>query len=218
MRRDGPSPDYLPTAAPAARLIEELHRLPGIGPKSAQRLTYHLIRLSPEDAKELAEAIIAVKEQVSLCSVCFNITDQVPCRLCSDPSRDRTLLCAVEEPLDVLALERTRAFHGLYHVLHGAISPMNGVGPDDLRVKELLERLRAAPEGSADAAGPEVQEVILATNPTLEGEATSMYLHRLLTPLGVRVTRLARGLPTGTELEYADETTLVRALQGRQPI
>lgn len=218
MRQDGPSSDHLPTAAPAARLIEELHRLPGIGPKSAQRLTYHLIRLPPEDAKELAEAIIAVKEQVSLCSVCFNITDQDPCRLCSDPNRDRTLLCAVEEPLDVLALERTRAFHGLYHVLHGAISPMNGVGPDDLRVKELLERLRVSSDGSADSAGPEVQEVILATNPTLEGEATSMYLHRLLTPLGLRVTRLARGLPTGTELEYADETTLVRALQGRQPI
>ena len=216
MRPDGPPRDYLPTAAPAARLIEELHRLPGIGPKSAQRLTYHLIRVSPDDAKELAEAIIAVKEQVSLCSVCFNITDQNPCRLCADPNRDRTLLCAVEEPLDVLALERTRAFHGLYHVLHGSISPMNGVGPDDLRVRELLERLRPAPDGSPDAAGSEVQEVILATNPTLEGEATSMYLHRLLTPLGLRVTRLARGLPTGTELEYADETTLVRALQGRQ--
>ena len=218
MRQDGPPPDYLPTAAPAARLIEELHRLPGIGPKSAQRLTYHLIRLPPDDARELAQAIIAVKEQVSLCSVCFNITDQDPCRLCSNPNRDRTLLCAVEEPLDVLALERTRAYHGLYHVLHGAISPMNGVGPDDLRVKELLDRVRVAPDGSADSAGSEVQEVILATNPTLEGEATSMYLHRLLTPLGLRVTRLARGLPTGTELEYADETTLVRALQGRQPI
>ena len=218
MRQDGPSPDYLPTAAPAARLIEELHRLPGIGPKSAQRLTYHLIRLPPDDARELAQAIIAVKEQVSLCSVCFNITEQDPCPLCADPNRDRTLLCAVEEPLDVLALERTRAYRGLYHVLHGAISPMNGVGPDDLRVKELLDRLRVAPDGSADGGGPEVQEIILATNPTLEGEATSMYLHRLLTPLGVRVTRLARGLPTGTELEYADETTLVRALQGRQPI
>ena len=216
MRQDGPPPDFLPTAAPAARLIEELHRLPGIGPKSAQRLTYHLIRLPPDDAKELAEAIIAVKEQVSLCSVCFNITDQDPCRLCADPNRDRTLLCAVEEPLDVLALERTRAYHGLYHVLHGAISPMNGVGPDDLRVKELLDRLRVAPEGSPDAARVEFQEVILATNPTLEGEATSMYLQRLLIPLGLRVTRLARGLPTGTELEYADETTLVRALQGRQ--
>ena len=217
MRQDGPPPDYLPTAAPAARLIEELHRLPGIGPKSAQRLTYHLIRLPPDDAKELAQAIIAVKEQVSLCSVCFNITDQDPCRLCADPNRDRTLLCVVEEPLDVLALERTRAYHGLYHVLHGVISPMNGVGPDDLRVKELLDRLRVEPDGSGDSGGSEVQEIILATNPTLEGEATSMYLHRLITPLGLRVTRLARGLPTGTELEYADETTLVRALQGRQP-
>ena len=216
MRQDGPPPDYLPTAAPAARLIEELHRLPGIGPKSAQRLTYHLIRLPPDDAKELAQAIIAVKEQVSLCSVCFNITDQDPCRLCADPNRDRTLLCVVEEPLDVLALERTRAYHGLYHVLHGVISPMNGVGPDDLRVKELLDRLRVEPDGSGDSGGSEVQEIILATNPTLEGEATSMYLHRLITPLGLRVTRLARGLPTGTELEYADETTLVRALQGRQ--
>ena len=172
--------------------------------------------MPPDDAKELAQAIIAVKEQVSLCSVCFNITDQDPCRLCADPNRDRTLLCVVEEPLDVLALERTRAYHGLYHVLHGAISPMNGVGPDDLRVKELLDRLRVAPDGSGDSGGSEVQEVILATNPTLEGEATSMYLHRLITPLGLRVTRLARGLPTGTELEYADETTLVRALQGRQ--
>jgi len=194
------------TAPTVARLIEELNRLPGIGPKTAQRLAYHIIRMPLESARALAEAILAVKERVRLCSLCQNLTDQDPCPICTDPSRDRSRLCVVEEPLDVLALERTRAYRGLYHVLHGVISPMAGIGPEDLKVRELLERLRAGG----------VEEVILATNPSLEGEATAMYLHRLLAPLGVRVTRLARGLPVGGELEYADELTLIRALEGRQ--
>lgn len=194
------------TAPTVARLIEELNRLPGIGPKTAQRLAYHIIRMPPEAARALAEAILAVKERVRLCSLCQNLTDQDPCALCTAPDRDRSLLCVVEEPLDVLALERTRAYRGLYHVLHGVISPMAGVGPEDLKIRELLERIRAGG----------VAEVILATNPSLEGEATAMYLHRLLAPLGVRITRLARGLPMGGELEYADELTLIRALEGRQ--
>ena len=207
----------LPTAAPVARLIEAFNRLPGIGPKSAQRLTYHLVRMPAQEAETLAEAIQAVKEGVGLCSVCLNITDQDPCAVCTSPERDRSSVCVVEEPLDVLAIERTRVYQGQYHVLHGAISPLNGVGPDELRVRELLVRLRPGedghgPQGTEDA----IREVILATNPNLEGEATAMYLHRLLAPLGIQVTRLARGLSTGGELEYADELTLVRAFEGRQ--
>jgi len=200
--------DFSSTAQPVSKLIEEFHTLPGIGPKSAQRLTYHLVRMPEEEARALAEAILAVKDKIVLCSTCQNITDSDPCLICQGEGRDRTKICVVEEPLDILALERTREYKGLYHVLHGVISPMDGIGPDDLKIKELLARLQ----------GGVVEEVILATNPNLEGEATAMYLHRMLAPLGVRVTRLARGLPFGADLEYADEVTLTRALEGRQEI
>ena len=191
-----------------ARLIEELNKLPGIGPKSAQRLAFHLLRTSETQAKALAEAILSVKEKIVLCSVCQNITEIDPCHLCQNNQRDATKICIVEEPLNTLALERTRCYNGLYHVLHGAISPMDGIGPDQLKVKELVHRLR---DGS-------VKEIILATNPNLEGEATAMYLQRLITPLGIQVTRLARGLPFGSDLEYADDVTLTRALEGRQQV
>ncbi len=194
------------TAAPLARLIEEFYKLPGIGPKSAQRLAYYLLRMPTAEARSLAEAIIEMKERVTFCSICQNVTEVDPCRVCSDERRDRSVICVVEEPLDILALERTHAYCGLYHVLHGAISPMDGIGPEDLKVAELLNRLRSG----------QVQEIILATNPNLEGEATSMYLSRLLSPLGPKVTRLARGLPVGGDLEYADDVTLARALEGRQ--
>ena len=192
--------------APVARLVDEFHKLPGIGPKSAQRLTYYMIRMPEEDARSLAEAIIAVKERVILCSQCFNITEADPCGICSSPTRDRSRICVVEEALDVLAMERTHSFKGLYHVLHGVISPMNGIGPEDLKIAPLLERLK----------GNEVEEVILATNPNLEGEATSMYVHRLIEPLGMRITRPSRGLPMGGDLVYADEVTLAHAMEGRQ--
>ena len=195
-------------AAPVSRLIEEFHRLPGIGPKSAQRLTYHILRASMDDAKALVEAILTVKERIVLCGVCQNLTDVNPCIICADSARDPSMVCVVEEPLDILALERTRSFKGLYHVLHGVISPMDGIGPNDLKVRELLDRVG---RGS-------IVEVIMATNPNLEGEATSMYVHRLLSPLGVRVTRLARGLPMGSDLEYADEMTLTRAIENRQEL
>ena len=195
-------------AAPVARLIEELHRLPGVGPKGAQRLAYHLLRASRDEAQALADAIIEVKERISLCSICENMTDVDPCLICADDARDRSLICVVEEPLDILAMERTRGYRGLYHVLHGSISPMEGVGPEQLKVRELLERLR---DGT-------VHEVIMATNPNLEGEATAMYVSRLLQPLGLRVTRLARGLPMGGDIEYADDLTLARALENRQEI
>ena len=194
------------TAEPVARLIEEFNKLPGIGPKTAQRLTFHLLRMPAEEARGLAEAIVEVKERIGFCSTCFNITESDPCWVCRG-ARDRSMSCVVEEPLDVLALERTHAYKGLYHVLHGAISPMEGIGPEELRIRELLGRL-----------GEGVQEVILATNPNLEGEATAMYLTKLLTPLGPRVTRLARGLPVGGDLEYADEVTLTRALEGRREL
>jgi recombination protein RecR len=195
-------------AAPVAKLIEELHRLPGIGPKGAQRLAYHLLRASKEEATALAEAIVEVKERITLCSQCQNTTDVDPCSICSDSNRDRSVICVVEEPMDILAIERTRGHRGLYHVLHGSISPMEGIGPEQLKVRELLERLR-------DGV---VTEVIMATNPNLEGEATSMYVSRLLQPLGTRVTRLARGLPMGGDLEYADDLTLARALENRQEL
>ncbi len=194
------------TAAPLARLIEEFYRLPGIGPKSAQRLAYYLLRMPAADARSLAEAIVEVKDKVTLCSICQNVTEIDPCRICTDSARDRSIMCVVEEPLDILALERTGSYNGLYHVLHGAISPMDGIGPDDLKMRELLDRLRDG----------ETKEIILATNPNLEGEATSMYLGRPIGPLGLRVTRLARGLPAGGDLEYADDVTLTRALEGRQ--
>lgn len=202
-------PEQLGAApAPVAKLIDAFHKLPGIGPKSAQRLTYHMLRIPPEEALALAQAIIELKEKTVLCSVCQNVTESDPCNICRDDARDRAVICVVEEPLDILAVERTRGFHGLYHVLHGVISPMDGVGPEDLKVNELLARLR----------GGSVTEVIMATNPNLEGEATSMYISRLLTPMGIRVTRLARGLPMGSDLEYADEVTLSRALENRQDV
>ncbi|MBM3118172.1 MAG: recombination protein RecR [Chloroflexi bacterium] len=194
------------TAEPIARLIEELNKLPGIGPKSAQRLTYYLLRAPTEEAQALAEAIRAVKEKLTLCSICLNITDSDPCTICRNEERDHTKICVVEEPIDILPLERTKKYKGLYHVLHGVIAPTDGIGPDDLKVKELLSRLN---DGL-------VTEVILATNPNLEGEATAMYLQRLIAPLDIRVTRLARGLPYGGDLEYADDVTLSRALEGRQ--
>lgn len=193
-------------AGPIARLIEQFHRLPGVGPKTAQRLTYYLIRMPTDDARALAEAILAVKEQTVFCSICQNITDNDPCAICTDTGRDRARLCVVEEPLDVLALERTGVFKGLYHVLHGVIDPLNNVSPDDLRIRELLARL----------TGGTVRELVLATNPNVEGEATAMYVHHLVSPLGILVTRLARGLPVGGDLEYADELTLTRAMEGRQ--
>jgi recombination protein RecR len=192
------------TAGPVGRLIEEFNKLPGIGPKTAQRLTFYLLRMPADDARSLAEAIIEVKERVGFCSVCFNITEEDPCRVCRG-ERDRTTICVVEEPLDVLALERTGVYKGMYHVLHGTISPMAGIGPDDLRLRELLSRL-----------GDGVEEVILAMNPDLEGDATTMYVTKLVQPLGIRVTRLARGLPVGGDLEYADQVTLTRALEGRR--
>ena len=200
--------DFVPTAQPVSRLIEEFDKLPGIGPKTAQRLTYYLVRMPKEEARSLAEAILAVKERVSFCSICQNITESDPCVICKGEDRDHTKICVVEEPLDILALEKTRGYKGLYHVLHGVISPMDGIGPEELKIKELLSRLR----------GGAVEEVILATNPNLEGEATAMYLHRLIAPLGIKVTRLARGLPFGGDLEYADDVTLARAIEGRQEV
>ncbi len=200
------TPDFLPAAAPVARLIQELHKLPGIGSKTAQRLTYYLVRMPEEDARALAQAIIAVKEQIILCSQCQNLTEADPCPICTDPARDRSILCVIEEPLDVLALERTHCNKGLYHVLPGVIPPITGIGAEELKIRELLARLK---DGRA-------QEIVLATNPNLEGEATAMYIHRLLSPLVPKITRLARGLPVGGDLEYADQITLTRAFQGRQ--
>ena len=197
-----------PIAEPVARLIEEFARLPGIGPKTAQRLTFHLLRGAREDAQSLAEAILQMKEKVGFCTTCFNISENPICAVCSDESRDRSIICVVEEPLDVLALERTREYRGGYHVLHGAISPIDGIGPEKLRISELLERVRS---GS-------VSEVIVATNPNTEGDVTAAYLARILAPAGVKITRLARGLPAGGDLEYADELTLARALEGRRPV
>jgi len=198
--------NFTPTSGAVARLIQELNKLPGIGAKSAQRLAYNLLRAPEEQTRILAEAILSVKQQTKLCSVCLNITDTDPCPICRNSQRDRGKICIVEQPQDILAMEHTRTYNGLYHVLHGAISPTEGVGADDIRVKELMERLR-------DGA---VTEVILATNPNLEGETTAMYLNKLISPLGIVVTRLARGLPFGTELEYADDVTLTRAIEGRQ--
>ncbi len=198
---------------PVARLIEAFSRLPGIGPKTAQRLTYHLLRAPDTEARALAAALVAVRDQVVFCERCFNISDAPLCPICRDPGRDQRRLCVVEEPLDVLALERTAEFKGLYHVLHGAISPIDGIGPERLRIRELL--------GRADEAarqGAPFEEVILATNPTLEGEATAMYLAERLVGVVGAVTRIARGTPVGGDLEYADEVTLIRALQGRRAV
>jgi recombination protein RecR len=198
--------DIPPAAGAVDRLIQELNKLPGVGPKSAQRLAFHLLRASDEQSQMLADAILSVKQKTKLCSTCFNITDTDPCPICRNPQRDRSLVCIVEQPQDILALEHTKTYNGLYHVLHGAISPTEGIGTGDIRINELMERLK----------GGEVKEVILATNPTLEGEQTAMYLNKLILPLGIKVTRLARGLPFGTELEYADDVTLSRAMEGRQ--
>lgn len=194
---------------PVQRLIDEFARLPGVGPKSAARLTFYLLRAANEQALDLASALQELKEQTQLCSVCFNITEQNPCAICSSDERDETLLCVVEEPLDVVALERSRAYKGRYHVLHGAISPVEGIGPEDLKIDELVHRLGQGP----------FQEVIVATNATLEGEATTLYLQRRRAGMeGIRLTRLARGLSVGGDLEYTDEITLTRALEGRQQL
>ena len=193
-------------------LIEELVKLPSIGSKSAQRLALHLLRASREDALRLAEAIRAVKERVGFCSLCGNFSESDPCQLCSDPERDSSVLCVVEQAGDVLALERTGTFRGRYHVLGGAISPLDGISPDALRVRELLERIRAS------LGGAEIREIILATNPNVAGEATALYLSRLLSPLGLKVTRIARGVPMGSDLEYSDLVTLARALEGRREV
>ena len=202
-----------PVIEPVARLIEAFARLPGIGPKTAQRLTYHLLRAPDAEARTLAAALVAVRDQVVFCERCFNISDQPLCPICRDPGRDDSRLCVVEEPLDVLAIERTGEFKGRYHVLHGAISPIDGVGPDRLRIRELLERADAAARD-----GSPLVEVIMATNPTLEGEATAMYLAERLESVVGTVSRIARGLPVGGDLEYADEVTLIRALQGRRAV
>jgi recombination protein RecR len=189
-----------------ARLIQELNKLPGIGPKSAQRIAYYLLRSSETENQLLAESILQVKQQTRLCSICLNVAESDICGICSNESRDRTKICIVEQPQDILALEHTRKYFGLYHVLHGAVSPSDGIGPDDLRISELVERVKSGI----------VTELILATNTNLEGEQTAMYLQRFISSSGIKVTRLARGLPFGTELEYADDVTLSRALEGRQ--
>lgn len=193
-------------AEPIARLIGELNKLPGIGPKSAQRLAYHLLRSSDDEAKALAEAIVTLKEKIKLCSLCFNNTDCDPCRICQDEGRDHSKVCVVEKPSDIVPLEQTGKYNGVYHVLHGTISPAQGIGPDELKIKDLLARLQ---DGS-------VTEVIVATNPNVESETMAMYLQRIIAPLGIRVTRLARGLPFGAELEYADDLTLSQALENRR--
>jgi recombination protein RecR len=195
-------------APPLARLIEELGKLPTVGPKTAQRLAFHMLSMSVQDAEALAEAILECKRRIRHCSVCGNITEADPCVLCTNPQRDQSVICVVEDARDIAAMERTREFKGVYHVLQGAISPLDGVGPDDLRIAELLRRV----------SGGDVREVIVATNPRVEGEATALYLSKVLKPLGVRVTRIAHGLPVGGDLEYADEVTLARALEGRREL
>lgn len=193
-------------AEPVSRLIEELSRLPGIGPKTASRLTFYLLRSPKDQSEALARAILDVKQKIIFCSHCYNITETDPCLICTTSQRDGSKVCVVEEPLDVLAIERAQQYDGLYHVLHGAISPVEGIGPQDLKIRELLLRIQREP----------IEEIILATNPNLEGEATAMYIAKLIVPAGVRVTRLARGLPMGGDLEYADEITLARAFEGRR--
>lgn len=195
-------------APPLARLIEELSKLPTVGPKTAQRLAFYMLSMTPQDAEALAAAILEAKSRIRHCSVCGNITEADPCLICTNPRRNTSVICVVEDPRDVAAMERTREFSGLYHVLQGAISPLDGVGPDDLRIAELVRRVSAG----------EVREVIVATNPRVEGEATALYLSKVLKPLGVRVTRIAHGLPVGGDLEYADEVTLARALEGRRDL
>jgi recombination protein RecR len=196
--------------SPITTLVEAFNRLPGIGPKSAQRLAYHVLRAPEKEAQELANSLLEVKRSITLCDFCQNLTDLNPCRICTDSKRDSKTICVVEEPLDVQALERTGSYMGLYHVLHGVIAPSDGIGPSDLKIAELLKRIRDSEV--------EIDEVIVATNPNLEGDATSMYLARLLGPLGINITHLARGLPAGADLEYADDVTLNRALEFRQKV
>jgi len=198
--------DYF--APPVANLIEEFSKLPGIGKKTAQRLAFHVLSLNTNDASGLANAIIDAKKNIRYCSICSNLTDRDPCIICQNKKRDQSLICVVEDPRDIMAMERTKEFNGLYHVLHGSISPMEGIGPEDIRIKELLIRIQ----------GADVKEVILATNPTIEGEATAMYISKLLKPMGIKTTRLAHGIPVGGDLEYADEVTLSKALEGRREI
>ncbi len=188
-----------------AKLTEQFEKMPGIGKKSAQRLAFHVLSLSDEEARQFADSIIDAKKHIHCCCVCQNLTDKERCDICSDPARDRSTICVVEDPRDVIAFERTREFSGTYHVLHGVISPLDGIGPDQIKVRELLKRV----------ADDEVKEIIMATNPTVDGEATAAYISRLLKPMGVKVTRLAYGIPVGGSLEYADEITLTRALEGR---
>ena len=195
-------------AEPISQLIKRLARLPGIGEKTAARLALHILRASREEARELAESIIAVKEKITLCSQCYNLTDTDPCKMCEGGDRDRSLLCVVEEPGDLIALENSGEFKGLYHVLHGVISPLDGVTPDDIKIEELLKRLE----------GGQVKEVILATNPTTNGNATALYLSKLIRPLGIAVTRIAQGIPIGGDIEYTDEVTLKKALEGRRQV
>jgi recombination protein RecR len=195
-------------AQPITRLIQELTKLPGVGAKSASRLAMHILRSSREDAESLARAILEVREKIRLCSLCFNLTDQDPCRICQDPRRDGEVICVVSGPEDLMALERSGSFRGLYHVLHGVLSPLEGVGPKDLRINELLSRLQ----------GDRIKEVILATNPSVEGEATAQYLSQIIKPLGMRVTRIARGVPMGGDLQYIDEVTLSKSLENRSPL
>lgn len=195
-------------SASLSRLINELSKLPGIGNKTAQRLAMHLLKVSREESSALAHAIIEAKDKIRYCSICFNITDEDPCHICTDQKRDRSILCAVQEAKDIIAIEKTRDYKGLYHVLQGAISPMEGIGPNDVRIKELIIRLQKE----------DVKELILATNPTIEGEATAMYISKLVKPSGIRVTRIAHGLPVGGDLEYADEVTLAKSIEGRHEI
>lgn len=195
-------------AEPLARLIDELKRLPGIGQKSAQRIAFHLQRAPREEAERLATALVEVKDKIRLCSVCNNLTELDPCEFCNDPTRAQEVVCVVESPYNVVAIEKTREFHGQYHVLHGALSPLQGIGPEQLRIKSLLERLK----------GGKIKELIVATNPNVEGEATAIYLSKLIKPLGIKVTRIAMGIPVGSELEFADEVTMLKALEGRREI
>jgi recombination protein RecR len=195
-------------AEPLARLIDELKRLPGIGQKSAQRIAFHLQRAPREEAERLATSLLEVKDKIRLCSVCNNLTEADPCDFCNDPTRAQEVVCVVESPYNVVAVEKTREFHGLYHVLHGALSPLQGIGPEQLRIKSLLGRLKSGT----------IKELIVATNPNVEGEATAIYLSKLIKPLGVKVTRIAMGIPVGSELEFADEVTMLKALEGRREI
>lgn len=198
--------DYF--ALPVATLIEELSKLPGVGRKTAQRLAFYILSMDKDNVSKLAESIINAKKNIKYCSICNNLTDTDPCNICSNKKRDSSVICVVEDPRDVVAMERVREFSGLYHVLHGSISPMEGIGPEDIKIKELLQRIQEYP----------VKEIILATNPTIEGEATAMYISKLVKPLGIKTTRIAHGIPVGGDLEYADEVTLSKALEGRREI